>query len=72
MTVKKFCVLFLRVTRRKPAIRDRRMVRGNQTLMRTQVENMGIGSHERLGGDTSQSGMEGIVTGTEETRKIAK
>lgn len=45
------------------------MVRGNQTLMRTQVEHMGIGSYERLGGDTSQSGMEGIVTGTEETRK---
>lgn len=48
------------------------MVRGNQSLMRTQIGNMGIGSHERLGGDTSHLGVEGIVTGMEETREIAK
>ena len=60
------------MTRRKPLIRDRRMVRGNLTLTRTQIGNMGVGSHERLAGDTRQPEVGGILTGMEERREIAK
>lgn len=70
--IMKLCFLPHKVTGRKPIIRDGRMVRANLTLMRTQIGNMGVGSHERLSGDTRQPEMGGIVTGMEETREIAK